>query len=319
MQRNGSFLTARPLSVAVFFFLPIAVPGLFGWLNGLLAVLIFLLLQTAADEWRAGQQIRNGLLMAGLGSLLLGRFSMFFFTLTMLPLGYSLHRSVTQRKSPAEAGAAGVVVLALSWFLFWSSYGMISGMNPYIVLLAEMDTFMVQLIAAYRTSSELPVEILYNFEQIIEGIRELFPKILPGLLGGTILTTVCINLVVSGGLLRRLAPEKAFWPPYSEWRLPDRVVWLLITVFALLLFGQGWVKHVGLSLVIVSGLLYCFQGAAVVIHTLNRWNLPRAFRFFAYVLLLFQGYGAMLLFFVGVADTWVDFRRLDHEDKPNDE
>ncbi len=313
-QHNGPFLSVRPLLVALFYFLPIAVPGLIGWLNGLLAVPIFLLLQTAADERKAGQQIRNGLLMAGLGSLLLGRLPMFLFTLTMLPLGYSLHLSVARQKTPAESGVVGMLVLGISWLLFWSVYGTVSGMNPYITLLTDMDAFLGQVIAVYRTSGDLPADVLYNFEQIIEGIRVLLPKILPGLLAGTVLITVSLNMVVSSGLMRRLAPDKAVWPPYGDWRLPDKAVWLLICSFALLLVGQGGVKNVGSSLMLVSGLLYFFQGAAVVIHVLNRWNLPRTFRFFVYVILALQRYGMLLVVIVGIADTWADFRKLDHKE-----
>ena len=252
--------------------------------------------------------------MAGLGSLLMGRFPMFLFTLTMLPLGYSLHLSVARQKTPAESGVVGILVLGISWLLFWSVYGTVSGMNPYIALLTDMDAFLGQVIAVYRTSSDLPADVLYNLEQIIEGIRVLLPKILPGLLAGTVLITVSLNMVVSSGLMRRLAPDKAVWPPYGDWRLPDKAVWLLICSFALLLIGQGGMKNVGSSLMLVSGLLYFFQGAAVVIHVLNRWNLPRTFRFFVYVILALQRYGMLLVVIVGIADTWADFRKLDHKE-----
>lgn len=99
-ERNGPFLNIRSLLVTLSFFLPTAFPGLVGWLNGLLAVPVFLLLQTADDKKTVGMQIRNGLLLAGLGSLLLGRFSMFLFTLTMLPLGYSLYLKCCTTKKP---------------------------------------------------------------------------------------------------------------------------------------------------------------------------------------------------------------------------
>ncbi|CAK8720250.1 DUF2232 domain-containing protein [Candidatus Electrothrix laxa] len=296
------------------FFLPIAVPGLLGWLNGLLAVPIFLLLQTAHDERTAGQQIRNGLLMAGLGSLVMGRFSMFLFTLMMLPLGYSLHLSVSRQKTPAESGAAGIMVLGISWLFFWSVYGTMSGMNPYVGLLTDLDAFLGQVVVVYRTSSDLPADVLYSLEQIIAGMRLLLPKILPGLLVGMVLITVSLNMVICRSVMCRLVPEKVFWPPYSDWRLPDKTVWLLICAFALLLVGTGGVKNVGSSLMLVSGLLYFFQGAAVVIHVLNRWNLPRTFRLFFYVILALQRYGMLLVVIVGIADTWADFRKLDHEE-----
>jgi uncharacterized protein YybS (DUF2232 family) len=304
--------------VALFFFLPIAVPGLLGWLNGLLAVPIFLLLQTAANERTAGRQIRNGLLMAGLASLLLGRFSMFLFTLTMLPLGYSLHLTTARQRDLAQAGVTGVIVLTISWFFFWTVYGIGSGTNPYIGLLSGMDAFMEQIVVVYRTSAEFPADALYNLEQLITGMREFLPKILPGLLVGTVLVTVILNMVIGRALLVKLAPEKSFWPPYSDWRLPDKAIWFLIVAFALFLVGKGRVQNAGLSLVFASGLLYLFQGVAVVTHVLNRWNLPRTFRLFFYVILALQRYGMLLVIIVGIADTWADFRKLDHkENKEN--
>jgi uncharacterized protein YybS (DUF2232 family) len=312
-QSNGSFLHARSLSAALLYFLPTALPGLIGWLNGLLAVPIFLLLQTADDERTGIRQISNGLLTAGIGSLLLGRFSMFLFTLTMLPLGYSLHLSVARQKTPAESGAVGALVLTVSWFLFWSVYGTVTGMNPYIGLLADMDALLEQFMVVYRENPDIPVETQYVLEQLIAEMRVLLPRILPGLLAGMVLITVALNMVVGRCLMRRLVPEKAVWPPYSAWRLPDKTVWLLICAVALFLVGTGGVKNIGSSLMLVAGLLYFFQGAAVVLHVLNRWNLPRIFRFFVYVLLLLQRYGMLLVIIVGIADTWADFRKSDHE------
>jgi uncharacterized protein YybS (DUF2232 family) len=313
-QQKHPFLATRPLLVALFFFIPVLLPGLAGWLNGLLAVPIFLLLQTATGDKEAGLEIRNGLLMAGLGALLLGRLPMLLFTLTMLPLGYSLHISAGQRKDPAQTGLAGVLVLTMTWLIFWTVYGIASGINPYIGLLTDMDAFMGQIITVYRESGELPPEALYALEQLITGVRELLPRILPGILGGTVLITVVLNMVISRVLLFKLAPEKVCWPPYSEWRLPDKAVWLLIFAFALLLFGKGGGGSVGVSLAFATGLLYFFQGAAVIIHALNRWNVPRVARLFMYVILGLQRYGILLVVVAGIVDTWADFRKLDHED-----
>ncbi|MCI5194194.1 MAG: DUF2232 domain-containing protein [Candidatus Electrothrix sp. AU1_5] len=323
MQQNkqkNSFFTARPLLMALFFFLPILLPGFIGWLNALLAVPIFLLLQTATDEQKAAVEIRNGLLMAGLGSLLIGRFSMFLFTLIMLPVGYSLHHSAVQQKNPAQAGIAGIITLSIAWLFFWTGYSVLSGTpHPYTGLLTSLDAFLEQIIIVYRTNGELPVDVLYRLELLITEMRELLPKILPGLLAGTVVLTVTLNMIISRVLLRRLAPEKVFWPPYKEWQLPDKTIWFLIFSFVLLLINSGQGKTVGLSLVCVAGLLYFLQGVAVVMHTLNRWNLPRAFRLFAYVFLGLQRYGVLLVIIIGIADTWANFRKLDHTEKDTTE
>ena len=251
--------------------------------------------------------------MAGVASLLVGSFSMYLFTLTMLPLAYSLHLGTIRQRDPAQTGITGIVVLTIALMIFWTMYGIVSGSNPYVSLLTDMDAVMGQIIVMHRTNSELPVDTLFALEQLITGVRELLPGILPGLLAGTVLLTVVLNMVIGRALLFRLAPEKVFWPPYKEWRLPDKAVWILIVAFALLLLGQG--GGIGLSLALVAGLLYFFQGAAVVVHTLNRWNLPRVFRLFIYGMLVLQRFGLLLVMIVGIIDTWADIRDLDHEDK----
>ncbi|XOF35118.1 MAG: DUF2232 domain-containing protein [Candidatus Electrothrix sp. YB6] len=316
--QQTAFFSAQSLFLAVCFFLPVALPALIGWLNGLLAVPVFLLFRTAGDEQKAARQIRNGLLAAAGGALLLQRFPFFVFSLTMLPLGYSLHRSTAQRQMPSEAGAAGCAVLTGTWLVFWSIYGIIAGMNPYTGLLAAMDGFLEQIILVYRERAELPADLLYNFEQIIRAMRELLPKVLPGLLGGTVLLTVFLNMLICGGLLRRLAPEKVCWPPYRSWRLPDKAIWLLIFAFALALLGPGRLREAGYCLVIIAVLLYFFQGAAVFVHLLHRWNIPRFFRFLLYGIVALQSYGMLLLAVAGVADVWADFRKLDRETQEED-
>jgi len=223
--------------------------------------------------------------------------------------------SAGQRKDPVQAGLAGIIVLAVAWLIFGAVYGILSGINPYVGLLVDMDTLMAQFIGAYREHADLPVETLYLLEQLIAGLRELLPRILPGLLAGTVLLTVVLNMIISRALLFKLAPEKVCWPPYSEWRLPDKTVWLFILTVVLLLLSKGGGGTLGLSLVFVVGILYFFQGAAVVIHTLNRWNLPRVFRLFIYVMLALQRYGVLLVVIAGLIDTWADFRKLDQEDE----
>jgi uncharacterized protein YybS (DUF2232 family) len=315
-QQQGAFLfTAQALLIAFFFLLPISLPSLFAWTNGLLAVPVFLVFQASVDERKATRQIRNGLLLASVGALLLNQLSFFVFSLTMPLLGYSLYRSVSQQKTPAAAGAEGSVVLAVSWLVFWSVYGVIAGVNPYSSLLAMLDSSLEQITRIYHTHSDLPVDVLYHLEQIITGMREVLPKVLPGLLAGTVVLTVWLNIIISNALLRRLAPNKACWPQYSRWRLPDKLVWMLILAVALSLIGLDGLRETGYCLVIVSVLLYFFQGAAVFVHIMNRWNIPSFFRIIIYIILAFQSYGILLLAVAGIADTWADFRKLDTEEQ----
>lgn len=146
-QQGTAFLSQSTLLIGLFFLLPVAIPSLFGWLNGLLAVPIFFLFTITDNEKQATLLIRNGLLFAAVGAFFLNKFELIVFALTMLPLGYSLYRSAQRKEDPVIAGAHGVVTLAVSWFLFWLVYGVMSGINPYAdrsfcVVIAACSTWM---------------------------------------------------------------------------------------------------------------------------------------------------------------------------------
>ena len=316
-QQGAAFFCPQALLITAAFFLPVAIPSLFGWMNGLLAVPIFFLFQTTVDDRQAFLQIRNGLLLAAGGALLLNQLLLVVFALAMLPLGYSLYRSAQRREDPATAGAKGVVTLGLSWFVFWAVYGIVAGINPYASLLAMLDDSFGRIIEIYRNSSDLSADMLYSLEQVVTGIRDFLPRVLPGFLAGLVIITVWLNQVIGNTLLLRLLPENAAWPRYSSWQLPDKLIWLLIAAAALSLLGNGVVKNAGYSLVIISVILYFFQGMAVFVHFLDRWKVPRYLRIILYVLLAVQSYGLLLLAMAGIADIWLNFRKMARNEQEN--
>ena len=316
-QRRTVFFSPQALLIAVAFFLPVAVPSLFGWMNGLLAVPVFVLFTTTNDDRLTIVQIRNGLLIAATGALLLQQLVLVVFALAMLPLGYSLYRSGKRGEKPAAAGAKGVLTLGLSWFVFWAVYGIIAGINPYASLLGMLDDSFARIIEIYRNSSDLPPDVLYSLEQVVTGIREFLPSVLPGFLAGLVIITVWLNQVIGNSLLLRIRPAEAAWPRYSCWQLPDKLIWLLIVSAALSLLGSGVLKNTGYSLVIIAAILYFFQGLAVFVHFLDRWNVPRFLRFIIYVILAVQSYGLLLLTILGIADIWLNFRKIARDEQVN--
>lgn len=300
--------------IALSFLLPIAFPLLLGWMQLLLGIPVFFLLRT---EEKALFQLRNGLLIAGIGAMLLGEPALLIFSFTLLPLAWSLHRSAQHEVTPAAAGRAGLAVLGSSWLIFWLLYGQLTGVNPYTSLLAQLNNLLTQIVEAYGSSMKnVSVELLQEFELAAADMRVVLPKVLPGLLAGSAVLTVWLNMVVGNGLLRRFQPDKAPWPEYRCWQLPDTVVWLLIAAIILAITSAGWLEITGYSLAVVIGLLYFFQGAAVFAHLLHRWNVPTFWRIVLYIFVAAQGYGFLLLAVTGAADTWADFRKLAQNEQP---
>ena len=310
----SAFFSGQTLMVATVYFLPVLVPALFGWMNMVLAVPAFYVLRVFGT--RGGTTLlRNGLLLAALIALLLNQMGVFLFSLTMLPLGYSLDRSAALGEGPARAGARGAITLAATWIIFWTIYGLAAGMNPYSHLLQLLDTGFTQTFEAYKSNADLPADVLLDLDRVITELKLLIPRILPGVLACMVLMTVWMNMVAGNTLLLHRNPEKAPWSGYSGWQLPDQVVWLPIVALVLTLVGQGRIRDAGICLLLVAGLVYFFQGLAVFIHLLERWKVPRYLRLIFYFLLVIQSYGLIMLAVLGISDVWIDFRRKGRDDQ----
>jgi hypothetical protein len=189
---------------SVLFFLPALIPPLFGWLNGFLAVpVIYLLCSRGAAA--GSMQLQISLLAAGLAALFTGRIEGFLFSLTLVPLGYSLHRSALAGVSPAVSGGRGGLVLLGTWLLFWTVQGMVSGVNPYTQLRESLDTGFRQMLEfAASEEAALTPEMLYGVQQALGEIRATAPRLLPGLLAALVPVTVWLNM----GPVRHLDPAR---------------------------------------------------------------------------------------------------------------
>lgn len=108
---------------------------------------------------------------------------------------------------------------------------------------------------------------------------------------------------------RPLGPAPA---PFAAFTFSDHVIWLLVAALALVLIpADPWlepVQRVGVNLLLVVVALYVVRGAAVLRATAGRVSTPFAIiaALVAVLMFVFVAGGLSLL---GIADTWLDFRR----------
>ncbi len=305
--RLGGLLTGPTLLLTAVFLLPGIAPSYFGWVSGLVAIPVFSIL-VAYGTGQGTLYIRNGALLAIAAAIILNQVPSVLFSLTLVPLGYSFNKSAETSEIEWLTGARACLILGISWLVFWVAYGAVKGINPYMHLLELLDAGFAQTYTYYLTSADLPAENLIQLEQAVTELRALIPKILPGMLMCTVITTVWINLLGSVSLLKRIRPDQLPWKKYSQWRLPDKIVWLAIGAGGLLIIGKGSIGTVALAIVLVCSLLFFFQGLAVFIHLLDKWKVPLYLRIVIYAILVLQSYGLLLLTIVGLTDVWFDFR-----------
>lgn len=313
-----SFLSGPVLLTAIMYFLPAFHPPLFGWMNGLLAIPVFFLL--TINGFKLGAiQLRNSLIIACVGALLINRIEIFLFSLTLIPLGFILYKSGVARESVGRAGGKGVLTLGLTWVVFWVVYGAIEEIHPYRQLLEMLDLGFAQTTELYSKSTDISPEARYNLVEVINDIRLLIPRILPGVLCCTVIFTVWINLAAGNNVLRKIGSGKAPWQRYATWLLPDQLVWVPIAATIAVLLASGTLQDIAIWMALCSCLVYFFQGLAVFIHLLARWRVPLFFRAVLYFMLIIQSYGLLILALLGIGDVWLDFRRLRTKSGEQDE
>lgn len=313
---QNQLLTVLTVLLAAALLLPGLASSLFGWISGLLAIPVFCLLSFYGTR-QGTILVRNGAILATVAAIILNQLPSTLFSLSLFPLGFSLSRSAALKEDEIKTSFKGIIVLGVSWLIFWSAYSSITGINPYSQLQQVLDTGFAQTYELYSSSSEVPVETLVKVEQAVAELRMIIPKVLPGILICTVVLTVYINLLGCITLLRKLNPEIVTWKKYREWRLPDKLVWVLIASGIATFTGEGAISSIGFSLVLVSILLYFFQGLAVFINFTYRWKIPPYLKILIYGILIIQSYGLLLLSVIGIADVWIDFRqRQNKNDQP---
>ncbi len=247
--------------------------------------------------------------VAGLAALLLGQGNGFLLTATFVLAGLVMAWAAAAGQPPPRVGAWGLGVLAGGWLLFWGGIALVSGHNPYSELVRAIDQGMTAAFPAYLEQIGVPPETRPELEAAFARSRAMLPLLLPGVILSSLAGCIWTVLLLFQWLATRSAAIHLAWPPYRAWRLPEGLVWAGIALgFAVLVAPARPAAIAGL---LFFGVLYFFQGLAVLACLLERWQLPMLLRVTAYAVILLQAYGMVLVAVLGLADVWADFGRLD--------
>lgn len=280
----------------------------FVWLQFFAPLPVFYYL-VKSETGRGINTLAAALLLTGVVATATGAATAFFFTATMLPSGYMLAKAAAEKNDPVQAGLKSLIALLLGWGLWMGLYGIFYHANLYQEILNSLDQGLLAAGKTFMETSDLPAEHALALEATISRLRSLVPHILPGLLLTTMLHTVFFNMVFGLWLLKRITSRTLGWPPFTTWRLPDRLVAAVIISGLLMMLPDGALKDLGLNLIFLVGTLYLFQGLAVLGFLLNKWRVPTPLRVLIFLLIAFQAYGIIILAVGGLADVWADFRK----------
>lgn len=283
-----------------------------GWMRTFIPLPVFYVLVVRGEK-EGGGLLSKGLIGAGLASIALGALPGFILSLSFLPLAFSLARSLRGKESVFRTGITGSLVLLATWIIGAALYGIIEHAHPYRQVLAAIDSSLTETFTAYQQSSEISADTLVQLEAAFLRIRSIIPVIFPAIILITILSTVWINMVLGDALIRKKNDVLSPWPSFGQWKLPDQLVWVVIVSGLGLLLPIPALNKLCLNGVLISAVLYFFQGLAVLSSLFNRWAVPWMFRVFVYTLILVQAYGIIFLAIAGLIDVWFDLRKSRNE------
>jgi len=150
--------------------------------------------------------------------------------------------------------------------------------------------------------------------------REASLYVLPGFV--TALSAMCglMCFLLSQFALRRSGLRNAPIPRFREWQLAWYLAWgFLIGLAATVSYGffqgdQGRIAlYVGLNLLVIFGSVYMIQGLAVAYWYLERLKLAGPVRAMLIALALLAQALFLVLTWIGVFDTWFNYRKLKRE------
>lgn len=241
--------------------------------------------------------------------LLLGSIELFLFSSVMLLPGLVLHRSAELGESPARSGLKGCLSLIGGWLFVLAVATAGSEVSLYSEMLQTMDQALTQALEQYRQSVGISAEALVVIETTITQMKVIIPAIMPGILGSVVLFIIWTTMVL-GNIIQKWTGWSSAWPDFRQWSLPEKLIWGVIAMGIFILVPIDPLPKIGINCTILLSIIYCFQGMSITVFFMNKWKVPTLIRSFFYVIIVFQSVGTLILLFFGIADIWVDFRKL---------
>lgn len=285
-------------------------PGLlwmiFGWTSSLLPLLIFIFIHKYGWS-HTNSHLSIAILAASAGGYFFQGLELTLFSISLLPTGYAVAYFSQKGDPPWYTGLKGTAVLAGSLIIFFGVLTAGSNISFFQAITASLNHGIDEALRQYRTNDSLSAENFVILEQTLQQIKSIAPVIMPAVLGSLLIITNWITVTLGNTLLPKFGCQ-APWQLYRLWRLPDKLIWILIASAILAFIPGENTRFFGINCLILTVLPYAFQGLAIIVFMLNKWNLPIYLRSLIYVMIVLQSFGTILLVIIGISDVWFDIR-----------
>ncbi len=149
-----------------------------------------------------------------------------------------------------------------------------------------------------------------------DALRRMVPwmvRLLPGAALASTLIVAVMNVLLALRYFRIRSLPLPPWVEWSQWKTPEPLVWGVVASGFALLVPVEPLRTVSFNVLLVLGIIYLFQGLAVIGFYFDRWGLPRLLRGIFYGILFLQQFVTLGAILVGLFDVWFDFRRISRK------
>ena len=222
----------------------------------------------------------------------------------LLPLALLLRTSWDRSVAVAAAGSVLLAALLLGLIALAGPHGPTALVGQLVQAEAE------QAMQLYR-SAGFSEQQLAEIGTLVEQLATFVRSSVFGIFSGIALAIQALTLV----LLHQLTKNKFSFTgvAFTRWRLPPRLIWLLIFAGFSAFMPVPVLAWIGRNLLLVLLPLYFVQGMAVVSSFLQRRPYPAPIKGLIYMLLLVLSPLPMIVTSIGIFDLWIDFRKTRQE------
>lgn len=164
-----------------------------------------------------------------------------------------------------------------------------------------------QLKELYSQSEDLPAEQKEQLLTVLDDLGKtmgiIWPAIVAFLAGFLLLMQVFLLWLLPA--TRNLVPGPAF----IDWKLPDYLVWPMITSGFAAFFATGTLQTIAINLLVILFPLYYLQGLAIVTYYFQQRGTSLWLRAISYLFLALFNPLPFLVAGVGLFDLWGNFRK----------
>ena len=199
---------------------------------------------------------------------------------------------------------------------------LLGGVLIYLFLLAKdinLSSFMTEQITQSMNSSMDAYRQMGISNSEIDNIK-LYSEKLASVFIGSIPAWMIVSSTI--GVLLNYVLAKMVWNKYvgnssyfesadlEKWSANEYLIWLFIFSGIMLLIPAKDLNTIGLNSLIISLMVYFFQGIAVIIFYMKKKTFPLFLKIIIYGLIIIQPLLLLFVILIGVFDTWADFRKL---------